>query len=281
MSESVALEFIKHPLLRITPRKALNDPFECLPSTSIKNELEIHINEKVRPNLKENQIKKIEEIDSFMKLHGIISLTESFDNILMWSHYGDEHKGMVVEFNIDEESPFSLFNTSQVPNESDGKFGRVSYRKSREYPYDITIDSINDIRDYYYLSKADEWIYEKEYRYITPFTLVNWIKKNNKKSMVDFLLEYEELGDMWIESHKKNEIFLININENRIGNIFLGANANINKYTKAFENAECGDSLKKYYNSFTSNYNNVMQAEIDPDRYELKFHNLNNKKPAN
>ena len=278
MSENVALEFIKHPLLRITPRQALNDPFECLPSTSIKNKLELHIEKDVRPNLKEKQVIIIEEIEKFMKLHGIISLTESPDNLLMWSHYGEEHKGMVVEFNIDEKNPFSLFNTNQVHNESDGKFGRVSYRKSREYPYNITTNSIKDIRYYYYLSKADEWIYEKEYRYITPFSLVNYIKKDNEKSIVNCLLEHEALRDTWLNSHKTNELFLININECCIGNIFLGANANIDKYTKAFKDAEVGDYRKNYYSSFTSSYLNVMQAEIDPDRYELKFNNLNNKK---
>ncbi|MBA6290166.1 DUF2971 domain-containing protein [Colwellia sp. MB3u-4] len=176
MSEEVALEFIKQPLLRITPRQSLNDPFECLPSISVKDKIETYINEQIIPGLKKNQVLTIEELDSFMDLHGIISLSESPDNLLMWSHYGDDHKGMVVEFDIDESDPFALFNTWEVPRESDGKFGRVSYRKSREYPYNITTESISDIRNYYYLSKADEWIYEKEYRYITPFSLANYIK---------------------------------------------------------------------------------------------------------
>ena len=152
MSEEVALEFIKQPLLRITPRQSLNDPFECLPSISVKDKIETYINEQIIPGLKKNQVLTIEELDSFMDLHGIISLSESPDNLLMWSHYGDDHKGMVVEFDIDESDPFALFNTWEVPRESDGKFGRVSYRKSREYPYNITTESISDIRNYYYLS---------------------------------------------------------------------------------------------------------------------------------
>ena len=40
------------------------------------------------------------------KDYGIISLTTNNDNLLMRSHYADEHKGIVIGFYIDENNPY-------------------------------------------------------------------------------------------------------------------------------------------------------------------------------
>ncbi|KAA0876570.1 DUF2971 domain-containing protein [Nitrincola tapanii] len=62
-------EFFSNFYLRCTPRSALNDPFEMLPSTDY---LIYHACKRQMPQ-------------------------SVIDNLLMWSHYADEHRGMVLE----------------------------------------------------------------------------------------------------------------------------------------------------------------------------------------
>lgn len=229
-------------------------------------------------------------------MHGIISLSESPDNLLMWSHYADEHRGIVVEFEVDEYDPFDLFETNTPPKYSDAKFGRVSYRKSRKYPYDINEESINSIRDYYYLSKSDEWIYEKEHRFITPFTLVNsihcntnnlnWkrafqaagltIPKNISSTIVKAKM-IPPIGGLlpaWFHSHNTGAVFLVNVNSKRINKIILGANTDKREFLSVMKEYECHIQFKSYYCSFSNKFKNVEQAKLDPDRYELIFNHL-------
>lgn len=55
--------------------------------------------------------------------YGIYSLAERSDNILMWSHYGDQHKGLALGVEIDDK----LFDSSKVPY-----CGKVIY--TEDYP---------------------------------------------------------------------------------------------------------------------------------------------------
>lgn len=45
--------------------------------------------------------KVIEKLDSIDKRFGVLSLTGAPDNLLMWAHYADEHKGAVIEIDIE------------------------------------------------------------------------------------------------------------------------------------------------------------------------------------
>ena len=77
---------------------------------------------------------------------GVFSLCEEANNNVMWSHYGNSHKGFCIGFNVAE-----LFNILK-----DASLGKVSYRG--EFP------SINDIHNLNFI-KSKEWEYEKEYRF--------------------------------------------------------------------------------------------------------------------
>lgn len=298
MSQDVGLEFIKNPLLRITPRQCLNDPFECLPSNSVKNDINRLLKSNSVPVKDSDTF--FNDLNSFISMHGIISLSESPDNLLMWSHYADEHRGIVVEFEVDEDNPFDLFITDTVPESSDAKFGRVSYRKARKYPYNINNDSIGPIRDYYYLSKSDEWIYEKEYRFITPFTMANYLLCNKKNPhwqkafqaaglplpiedssqnyvKSNLLMHKEALFASWFHSHNTGALFLTNVNSKRICKVILGVKSDTEKFISTMKEYESEDPYRTYYSSFTDKFINVEQADIDSDRYELVFNDLNKK----
>jgi hypothetical protein len=104
---------------------------------------------------------------------GIFSLSEIEDNILMWAHYSDAHKGFCVGFDAGllriyfEEDIFSREKLLIEPH-------KIKY--TQEYPIlqpfllckrteDIFVDSMT--------IKSADWSYEKEYR----FLLVNGTNK--------------------------------------------------------------------------------------------------------
>jgi len=84
---------------------------------------------------------------------GILSLSEKNDDILMWSHYANCHKGICLEFSTLQPS---FFQSAQPVNYGD------------EFPtfnlHDIVVDE--DLRKAatWMLMKASQWQYEKEWR---------------------------------------------------------------------------------------------------------------------
>lgn len=159
-------EFFDNFLLRASSRNSLNDPFEVMPSTisfakflhAIGETRWGHSVRDIEMTMKEkkiNGIKQYGKIDLFDRT-GVISLTETKRNLLMWSHYADSHKGMVIEFDIKHK----FFNTPEAGNNFEGLVHRVRY--DRERP--------DDVKGWYewFIYKSDEWIYEKEHRFLVP-----------------------------------------------------------------------------------------------------------------
>jgi len=83
---------------------------------------------------------------------GVLSLSATDRNILLWSHYAAGHSGLCLKFEAKDQIPF---------------FGRalpVNYVSS--YP-DISItSSVDEQIDAFILTKATDWCYEREYRII-------------------------------------------------------------------------------------------------------------------
>ncbi len=94
------------------------------------------------------------------KTVGILSLSAAEKNLLMWAHYADSHRGMLIEFN----PKHSFFNG---PNPSDGEFNfgmltLVVYSKNR--PKD-NVETTSPLEILPMLkTKSDEWIEEQEWR---------------------------------------------------------------------------------------------------------------------
>jgi hypothetical protein len=96
--------------------------------------------------------------DYYDQHFGVLSLTETPDNLLMWAHYADNHRGVVVGF--DEASPFF-----QGPEIVAGllRLNRVEYNQKRPVLSVSTRDNPK-----VFLRKSTEWAYEKEWRLIRP-----------------------------------------------------------------------------------------------------------------
>ncbi|MGC0783992.1 DUF2971 domain-containing protein [Pantoea agglomerans] len=101
-------DFFSNPMIRATPAKHLNDPFEgCFNKEQVRD---AHLNHQnyfglLGKDVYEDSVdyavkNSMGEIESDINELGVISLTESYNNTLMWAHYGDEHKGVVVEFDF-------------------------------------------------------------------------------------------------------------------------------------------------------------------------------------
>ena len=198
------LEFFDEPMLRATPTHQLNDPFEVdvqhhqmvsiLTHKYEEGELasfdyqcdqrDVHYDN--RRSLFYNEKNSLAEfelnkITKNVQQLGVVSFTEDYNNLLMWSHYADEHKGMVIEFS--KETSWLKYTKSEKP-EDYRCFGnrlfdyhrelpeRVVYRANRpnfEFPIDVVHDlGESKIFDGYFFCKGDNWIYEKEHRSVLP-----------------------------------------------------------------------------------------------------------------
>jgi|SRR5581483_2775970 len=81
----------------------------------------------------------------------VLCLCECPDNILMWSHYGNNHEGVCLEFSTRNGGYFS---------------GAVSVKYSEIYPrLNVAMDSIS-LADGMIRTKAASWAYEREWRII-------------------------------------------------------------------------------------------------------------------
>ena len=91
-------------------------------------------------------------IEFVNSIYGIMSLSESATITPMWAHYGNNHSGIAIGFNL-----FELHKIVQ---------GTISRIKYTEEPVKIPFGNTEDIYSYQnlFFTKSPEWSYEKEIR---------------------------------------------------------------------------------------------------------------------
>jgi hypothetical protein len=161
----------------------LNDPWDCKPcldSLSLQNSevfqkvmswfhrQAAQANYALRPDLKQqwedslrNDSKKQSQfmddqsksIQRMVSERRIYCLTPDADSTLMWSHYADNHRGICLEFGVDNP----LFS----------KALRVVYASKYPLwiPHEFEAQQASTIA--MILTKAEDWVYEKEFRLIS------------------------------------------------------------------------------------------------------------------
>ncbi|WP_082825396.1 DUF2971 domain-containing protein [Marinomonas sp. TW1] len=288
LSKSVSSKFLKDPWLRVTPRSGLNDPFEVSiteSTTQSIGQLAIAHNNPLGSDF-------ARELSKFMDGHGVISLTESPDNLLMWSHYAEDHQGIVIELDIDQLDPFQLFNVAHIATSSDAMFDKVNYRKKRPYDGSFLATSVQEIAKYYYLTKSDEWMYEKEWRYIIPFTSANrvYVDTKNEKGMAllrqkgidspkvendifdaTLLFQGDSNQEFWWDvfrnSNENGFIFGIALAPRSLNKLILGLNTKIDTLKQSLQESD----PRIFWSSYDQIFLNAVKAEKDPDRFEIFF----------
>jgi hypothetical protein len=148
------LDLMSHGAMKFSRPSEFNDPFDCCPT---------HFNELPLGALPHAVTSELNQYMRHVTSHvaGICCLTPYPDRMLMWSHYGDQHRSVCVGFDTtvlleqcaknDEGNPIyeeivKIKYTNFRPNEGDGE----AFHK-----------------------KSEEWRYEDEYR------IVSYAKKGN------------------------------------------------------------------------------------------------------
>jgi hypothetical protein len=286
-------------MLRVTGAKALNDPFELKPSSEL---IDFVINRRNPSsdviNLLNNERNYVEYTLSWNK--GVISLSQTKDNLLMWSHYSDEHRGGVIEFTFDiEHHPHSrtpvqrgLFKSLADNNY---QYGAVKYRKKRTIDSSLLVgegyELINHVIDNLAFVKSNDWIYEDEQRFIVnsqycDITLIEDTTDNRGK-LEKLNIPLNMIGDKLAippehEIQAPKDSFMLSltpfsnrsdymqfakVKEQSVTGIYLGA-----KMPKA--NLDEILTLKNDLSKFTNLNGNLYQAIIHPDMYDLEFKQL-------
>lgn len=137
-SEIVIDSIFKENLIKFSKAKEFNDPFELKPHfTGIFNDVLME-NFKSQ-NTQINGLFKViansqfllDELNKSYSLgiekFGILSLTTKKDNLLMWSHYANSHKGLVIEFDLNND----FFNTQIDAEFFCGKLHKIEYSEKK------------------------------------------------------------------------------------------------------------------------------------------------------
>lgn len=170
---------------------------------------------------------------------GILCLSETNDNLTMWAHYADSHRGFLIGF----DSNSTFFN--QKLSETDTiRFVRpVTYANKRS-PLTLLNENITEddagegLISQFFFTKSRHWEEEKEWRMILP------------------------LKD---SSRVENELYLFQVPENAITEVILGCKMQQEEKEKIL------DVIKK--NKKLSHIK-IKEAKLSFDEYSLSITDL-------
>ena len=145
-----------------------NDPFDCQIKVDTNNNYN-EIFDFLKKNLVDLSIEEIGKISSDLYLNpekwdnfvnqssretinsnGICCFCSNFDNILLWSHYADNHKGICLKFDVLKDLDFFVYPLN------------IIYQ--RNYPVFNYLKNKERLTDFLIKTKSDDWSYEREVR---------------------------------------------------------------------------------------------------------------------
>jgi Protein of unknown function (DUF2971) len=171
------IDVLEDSRIRFTQPAVFNDPFETFPcfleyGPQLTERLQNSVKEKYGSQIAEDTLRQNESMvvqalvnlpKRYSKHFVILSLSKICDNILMWSHYADSHRGFVIGFDSS-----SLFFSPSSGKAKDG-LKAVSYENERYVLPKNGFQSADDpnLREAnarVFFTKATCWEYEQEYR---------------------------------------------------------------------------------------------------------------------
>lgn len=280
--------------LRLSIPSTLNDPFEGIFNEKLENEmfdkfdfetLKIHVAENSHKKTKD-AIKRM-TIRDIIDVYGIISLSETPRNLLMWAHYANEHNGICIGYKPDLFKDIILCPDSRLKLESKEPI-RVTYDNLRPHETksgcaDIA-ELIKDLKNHF-TTKSDEWIYEKEHRFIIPLkwatkikllgetandsTLIDTVRiltKGNMLTKIDGINNHEYLIKHFTQVHEfaenyKSVAYLIKVDPSKIKSIHFGCK---------FEPQEM-ENIKNLLSANHSKLNHVKLYKFTPSRSRFEL----------
>jgi hypothetical protein len=218
--------------IRFTQPRALNDPFEASPLIDISTEKKSFIeqvehdaqdiwtnttnDEKTPENYKilQDTISElrataldkmspsnvgINAMDLISPALGVLSLSRTFSNLLMWSHYAESHKGFVIGLDVSHDFFYQKTHEGlkSAPN-------KVSYTTQRS----ATHTGDPDLYAKILCEKPIDWAYEEEiriFRLLTQETKPSGIDKHGYPVYL-FSLPKECIKSIYIGAHAKSSL---------------------------------------------------------------------------
>ena len=168
-----SLACLANQTIWLTKPKSFNDPFDCaitldraLYKESITHAITVAMDRAKRGHHNRKDLLKEwpgdkdafenfrENIKELIQNMGVCAFSATCDEILLWSHYADHHKGFCIEYDCREgtklrELAHKVRYHDEVPKLSAGDF--AGPKKS-------------DALDALWLTKSTAWSYEKEWR---------------------------------------------------------------------------------------------------------------------
>lgn len=291
--------------IRATQLSALNDPFEA-------NYDKDGLNKLVKELEDFNDFDMIDYMEKEKHKIGVISFSESKDNLLMWSHYANEHKGGLIAFYFHENSLIEdLFLLEYFLGKSvfDGKCKSVKYRKQPIYKIDkfdrdySHIFSEGEDRFVYEIfeQKSEEWIYEKEHRIVLKlkqahrvaidikdiekykYKEIYWFKNllgNTTSIEVDFIEFIDEKLYIYLEriENKSDRIVFGNLfaslAKDNPNIVFLFKISTSSIFSIAYGHRN--KNIKKYDFKDKYRFFEMFKTNIDKSNYTLGFEEIKN-----
>ena len=104
----------------------------------------------------------------------MLSLTMKRNNLLMWSHYADSHRGFVIGF--DENNPFFR---KEKPRTMTPLY-EVRYSDKRPVVPPFAEQLPEDMHETVFLTKSEDWAYEEELRMFAQPRAANAVEKDSR-----------------------------------------------------------------------------------------------------
>ncbi len=242
-------DFFDSGLIRFTVPFVFNDPFEIMPIYVKHTWMEEPFNKNFFGLDSENPL-------SFF---GVLSLTDSPCNQLMWSHYTNSYRGFVIEFDKNHDFFKNKFDTKGF-----SYCEKVIYADSPPTLNIYDNEYLIELRDKYikkekidlikypykiYFTKNKVWQYENEWRLLRfRDNATKIIKPNNSTISSNPLYEFENIHLFDIPfSSVKSVIFGAALSENKKFNNFIRTNEKL-KHIRLFNSMI---SVEKYSIQFS------------------------------
>lgn len=178
---AMALRMLANNELYFAASNAFNDPFDCRARKDFEFNDSDELISKMAPLEAAHQGITLEDAIAYLKgvaatreathdykrtkselfqklvlqSFGICSFSEISNDILMWSHYSDGHKGFCIEFSRTDENMLTWARPVDYPVNNDFPF--IDYWKTKP---EEQIEEFTKI----VLTKSEHWCYEKEWR---------------------------------------------------------------------------------------------------------------------
>lgn len=312
---SLHKDFFENLMLRATPFVALNDPYEGhMNFKQFKNAnsgLDAYYSKHghIADKLSDNDLEGVMGVlQSDLNDVGVFSFSEDYSNPLMWAHYAENHRGIVIEF----DSSKTLFQDSiKCIGRRGCRFDKVSLGDIYEFPEKVMyrrempiFDRPEQVRpksdkEYHWIkflynmffTKSNDWIYEKELRSIVRLCdadslicendnliegvlakhpEVKKVPLRNGKIQITYPNEYEMHEDVGDESIK-NEIYMLSLfyNSSNIHLFRINPEAISGIYCGCKCNYEEVKELVGKNELLKHLKKGIYKMEIDPYQYQL------------